>query len=162
MTSEALTGTELIRLCRELRSTQPWAVGDRKARKSRTEPRYLTTIIPGPGQDHCRRPLPSLQREFLEVLQAIRCLLARSKCFRPEREWPGGYLTHGTRAPFTRHTQCCNRKIREACGRASAPTRPPPSARVALRESAVFSGVQSHSARSANSARMPLPGLSRL
>ena len=49
--------------------------------------------------------LSSLQRSFLEVLQAIRRLLARSKCFRPEREWPGGYLTHGTRAPSTRHTQ---------------------------------------------------------
>jgi hypothetical protein len=28
------------------------------------------------------------------VLQAICCLLARSKCFRPEREWPGGDYTH--------------------------------------------------------------------
>jgi len=46
-----------------------------------------------------------LQEAFLEVLQAIRRLLARSKCFRPEREWPGGYLTHGTSAPLTRHTQ---------------------------------------------------------
>ena len=38
--------------------------------------------------------LPSLQRASLEVLQAIRRLLARPKCFRPEREWPGGYSTH--------------------------------------------------------------------
>ena len=49
--------------------------------------------------------LPSLQRGFLEVLQAIRRLLARSKCFRPEREWPDGYLTRGTRVPLSRHTQ---------------------------------------------------------
>lgn len=39
------------------------------------------------------------------MLQAIRRLLARSKCFRPERGWPGGYLTHGTRVPLSRQTQ---------------------------------------------------------
>ena len=57
--------------------------------------------------------LPSLQTGFLEVLQAIRRLLARPKCFRPEREWPGGYCTHGTRAPSQgTHNNRCENAIR--------------------------------------------------
>ena len=43
--------------------------------------------------------LPPFQEASLEVLQAICHLLARPKCFRPEREGPGGYCTHGTCAP---------------------------------------------------------------
>jgi integrase-like protein len=34
------------------------------------------------------------------VLPTICRLLVRSKCFRPERERPGGSLTHGTCAPL--------------------------------------------------------------
>jgi IS66 C-terminal element/Transposase IS66 family len=57
--------------------------------------------------------LPSLKRDFLEVLQAIRRLLARPKCFRPERERPGGYFTHGTRAPLQgTHNNAAERAIR--------------------------------------------------
>jgi hypothetical protein len=57
--------------------------------------------------------LPSLKRGFLGVLQAIRRLLARPKYFRPEREWPGGYLTHGTRAPLQgTHNNYCENQIR--------------------------------------------------
>jgi hypothetical protein len=55
------------------------------------------------------------------VLQAICCLLARSKCFRPEREWPGGYRTHGTRAPSQgTHNNAAERSLRDvALGRRS-------------------------------------------
>ena len=57
--------------------------------------------------------LPSLKRGFLGVLQAIRRLLARPKYFRPEREWPGGYLTHGTRAPLQgTHNNAAERSLR--------------------------------------------------
>jgi hypothetical protein len=57
--------------------------------------------------------LPSLKRGFLGVLQAIRRLLARPKYFRPEREWPCGYLTHGTRAPLQgTHNNTAERSIR--------------------------------------------------
>ena len=57
--------------------------------------------------------LPSLKRDFLEVLQAICCLLARPKCFRPERERPGGYFTHDTRAPFQgTHNNIAERAVR--------------------------------------------------
>ena len=57
--------------------------------------------------------LPSLQRASLEVLQTIRRLLARLKCFRPEREWPGGYRTHGTRAPSQgTHNNAAERALR--------------------------------------------------
>src|SRR5690606_4117482 len=52
-----------------------------------------------------------LTRASLEVLQTICRLLVRSKCFRPEREWPGGVHTHRTRAPSTRHTQQCCRAL---------------------------------------------------
>jgi transposase len=49
------------------------------------------------------------------VLQAIRRLLARPKCFRPEREWPGGYYTHGTRAPLQgTHNNLCERILKKA------------------------------------------------
>ena len=57
--------------------------------------------------------LPSFQRGFLEVLQAIRRLLARPKYFRPEREWPGGYFTHETRAPLQgTHNNSAERALR--------------------------------------------------
>jgi hypothetical protein len=59
--------------------------------------------------------LPSLKRGFLGVLQAIRRLLARPKYFRPEREWPGGYLTHGTRAPLQgTHNNTAERALKKA------------------------------------------------
>lgn len=63
--------------------------------------------------------LPSFQRGFLEVLQAIRRLLARPKYFRPEREWPGGYFTHETRAPLQgTHNNYVERQIKSyATGR---------------------------------------------
>ena len=55
------------------------------------------------------------------MLQAIRRLLARPKCFRPEREWPGGYFTHGTRAPLQgTHNNYIENQIRPfAVGRAA-------------------------------------------
>jgi transposase len=47
------------------------------------------------------------------VLQAICYLLARPKVFRPEREWPGGYFTHGTHAPLQgRHNNAAERALR--------------------------------------------------
>jgi hypothetical protein len=47
------------------------------------------------------------------VLQAIRRLLARPKYFRPEREWPGGYFTHETRAPLQgTHNNAAERALR--------------------------------------------------
>jgi len=65
--------------------------------------------------------LPSFQRGFLEVLQAIRRLLARPKYFRPEREWPGGYFTHETRAPLqgTHNNHIENRIRPVALGRSN-------------------------------------------
>ena len=54
-----------------------------------------------------------LQGAFLRVLQAICRLLARPKYFRPEREWPSGYLTHRTRAPLQgTHNNYCENQIR--------------------------------------------------
>ena len=57
--------------------------------------------------------LPPFQEASLEVLQAICHLLARPKCFRPEREGPGGYCTHGTCAPSQgTHNNRCENAIR--------------------------------------------------
>ncbi len=77
---------------------------------SRLPHRYFRGLHGVHSRYRPRAALPPLQRGSLEVLQAIRRLLARSKCFRPEREWPGGYLTHRTRVPSTRHTQQRHRK----------------------------------------------------
>ena len=41
---------------------------------------------------------------FLEVLQAIRCLLTRPECFRLEREFAGPDFHRGEQRALARHT----------------------------------------------------------
>jgi hypothetical protein len=49
------------------------------------------------------------------VLQTICYLLVRSKCFRPEREGPGGYFTHWICAPLQgTHNNLCERALKKA------------------------------------------------
>ena len=45
-------------------------------------------------------PAPARPIEESFAGASLLALVPRSKYFRPEREWPSGYFTHGTRAPL--------------------------------------------------------------